>query len=364
MSDEEYSEYSELSDISSMESSDDDDLELLLDEERIKNENYLENIVPEYSETVFFEHFRLGRQTVHNITERFQISQYFNSQVGQYGNISALHQVHIYLWYVGHQTASFRDVGDRFDVTISSVNRIIHRLSMFLSNLSPEILRWPNEDEKRISENHFRASGFPNVIGAIDGTHIKLDKAENDPDSYLNRKGYYSIQMQAVCDHRRKIIDVFIGYPGSVHDSRIFSNSPLKASLQEKCGRYFLLGDSGYPLLPNLLTPYKDRGNLTRRQQNYNVQLSKNRYIIEHCFGVLKQKFRQLYHLKIRRTRLICHFIRAACVLHNMALDDYFVVDVEPVEIYNNILGDEENDGDENMEARVIRDQVANTLPM
>ncbi|KAL1492459.1 hypothetical protein ABEB36_010711 [Hypothenemus hampei] len=170
--------------------------------------------------------------------------------------------------------------------------------------------------------------------------------------------------MQAVCDHRKKIIDVFIGYPGSVHDSRIFSNSPLKASLQEKCGRYFLLGDSGYPLLPNLLTPYKDRGNLTRRQQNYNVQLSKNRYIIEHCFGVLKQKFRQLYHLKIRRTRLICHFIRAACVLHNMALDNYFVVDVEPVEIYNNILGDEENDGDENMEARVIRDQVANTLPM
>ena len=72
--------------------------------------------------------------------------------------------------------------------------------------------------------------------------------------------------MQAVCDHRRKIIDVFIGYPGSVHDSQVYRNSPLKNNLRERCGRYFLLGDSGYPLQVNLLTLYKDWGNLTRRQ--------------------------------------------------------------------------------------------------
>nr|XP_023018368.1 putative nuclease HARBI1 [Leptinotarsa decemlineata] len=279
--------YSEVSDISSMTSSDDDDVELMLDlhEQRIKNKNYLEEIVPQYSEEVFFEHFRLTRQTAGQLGERFEMSPNFNSQVGQYRNILALQQVLIYLWYIGHQTSSFRDVADRFGVTISSIHRIIHRITMFLSNLSPEIIKWPNENEKQIIKEHFFANGFPNVIGAIDGTHIKVDKPENDPDSYINRKGYYSIQMQAVCDHRRKIIDVFIGYPGSVHDSRVFRNSPLKNRLEEKCGRYYLLGDSGYPLLPNLLTPYKDRGNLTRRQQNYNLKLSKNRYVIEHKKG-------------------------------------------------------------------------------
>ena len=132
--------------------------------------------------------------------------------------------------------------------------------------------------------------------------------------------------MQAVCDHRRKIIDVFIGYPGSVYDSRVFRNSALKNNLRERCGRYFLLGDSGYPLQENLLTPYKNRGNLTRRQTNYNIKLSKSRYVIEHCFGVLKQKFRQLFHVKLRSVQLIVHFIRAACVLHNIALDDTFVI--------------------------------------
>ena len=67
--------------------------------------------------------------------------------------------------------------------------------------------------------------------------------------------------MQAVCDHRLKIIDVFIGYPVSVHDSSVFRNSPLSESLEEKCGLYYLLADSGYPLLPNLLTPYKNEKN-------------------------------------------------------------------------------------------------------
>lgn len=176
--------------------------------------------------------------------------------------------------------------------------------------------------------------------------------------------------MQTVCDHKRKILDVFIGFPGSVHDSRVFRNSPLKNTLEEKCGRYFILGDSGYPLQSNLLTPYKDRGHLTRRQQNYNVKLSQNRYVIEHTFGILKQKFRQMYHLKIRSIRFIAHFIRAACVLHNIALDEDLFLNVydpdEDVPLMANPVQEEVNsDGEaDDVGAAVIRDRVANALPL
>lgn len=142
--------------------------------------------------------------------------------------------------------------------------------------------------------------------------------------------------MQAVCDHRRRIRDVFIGYPGSVHDARVFRNSPLSTNLQRMCGRYFLLGDSAYPLKSNLLVPFKDRGQLTPRQLNFNLQLSKNRYVIEHTFGILKQKFRQLYHIKLRNMQYIVHFIRAACVLHNVCIDDE--VDFENIDQEENVL--------------------------
>lgn len=96
---------------------------------------------------------------------------------------------------MGYQTSSFKDVGNRFDVSISSVNRIINRITIFLSNLFPQMITWPDEDEKCVIENHFRQNGFPQVIGAIDGTHIKIDKPEIDFESYINRKGYYSIKV-------------------------------------------------------------------------------------------------------------------------------------------------------------------------
>lgn len=66
---------------------------------------------------------------------------------------------------------------------------------MFLSNLSRQVIRWPNERDKAASEQYFSENGFPGAFGAIDGCHIKIDKPENDPESYMNRKGFYSIQV-------------------------------------------------------------------------------------------------------------------------------------------------------------------------
>ncbi|KAF2885304.1 hypothetical protein ILUMI_20870 [Ignelater luminosus] len=141
---------------------------------------------------------------------------------------------------------------------------------------------------------------FLSVVELMDGSHIKMDKPSTDPESYVNRKGYYSIQLQVVCDHNMRIMDVYVGYPGSIHDSRMFRTFPLAETLlQEK---------------------YWDH--LTRAQTTYNLKRSKNRYIIEHCFGLLKQKFRQLYHIKLRSSADIVHLIRVCCVLHNLALED------------------------------------------
>lgn len=57
-----------------------------------------------------------------------------------------------------------------------------------------------------------------------------------DPNSYINRKLYYSIHMQKTVNHNIKFIDIFIGYPGSVHDARVFRNSTIRNDLYELCG--------------------------------------------------------------------------------------------------------------------------------
>ncbi|CAI2200104.1 13133_t:CDS:2, partial [Funneliformis geosporum] len=68
--------------------------------------------------------------------------------------------------------------------------------------------------------------GFQNVIGAINGTHFILTEAPiQDPIAYFTRKKRYAIQCQGIVDFKGIFINYVIGWPGSVHDVRVYSNS-------------------------------------------------------------------------------------------------------------------------------------------
>ena len=38
--------------------------------------------------------------------------------------------------------------------------------------------------------------GFPGIIGLIDGTHIRIRAPEDDPDAYIDRKKFFSLNVQ------------------------------------------------------------------------------------------------------------------------------------------------------------------------
>ena len=44
----------------------------------------------------------------------------------------------------------------------------------------------------------FEEGGFPGVVGVIDGTHISIRAPTEDPDAYINRKKFYSLQLQVL----------------------------------------------------------------------------------------------------------------------------------------------------------------------
>lgn len=52
-----------------------------------------------------------------------------------------------------------------------------------------------------------------------------------------------------VYDHEKMIRDIFVVYPGSVHYSRVLRRSNLFAALPQRCGEYYILGDSEYTCL-------------------------------------------------------------------------------------------------------------------
>ena len=69
--------------------------------------------------------------------------------------------------------------------------------------------------------------GFAQAAGAIDGSHIPIVCPDESAPNYYNFKGYYSIIMKAMVDFCGLYMDVYIGWPGKVHDAHVFVNSSL-----------------------------------------------------------------------------------------------------------------------------------------
>ena len=55
---------------------------------------------------------------------------------------------------------------------------------------------------------------------------------KDNPLDYWNWKQFHSIVMQAVVDHRYLFRDIYIRWPGSVHDARVLANSDVFARAQ------------------------------------------------------------------------------------------------------------------------------------
>ena len=62
-------------------------------------------------------------------------------------------------------------------------------------------------------------------IGAIDGFEIEIRQPLNRIAAYTSRKCKTTVKVQAVATWDLKFIDVSVGWPGSMHDSRIYSLS-------------------------------------------------------------------------------------------------------------------------------------------
>ncbi|XP_011704880.1 PREDICTED: putative nuclease HARBI1 [Wasmannia auropunctata] len=220
---------------------------------------------------------------------------------------------------------SYRSICDRFNVGRATGLRAVRRVTRALFNIAHEFISWPSGEQAQTVINKFKEnSRFPNTIGAIDGTHIKIEGPKENAADYINRKGYHSIQLQVVCDYRAFITHCYVGHPGSVHDQRVFRQSEVATYLNDEAKFPFdshIVGDCAYALHERLLVPFKDNGHLSAAQEYYNFCLSSARIVVERCFGLLKGRLRSLmYCLPMTRVDLMAEFVVACCVIHNICI--------------------------------------------
>ena len=259
-------------------------------------------------------------------------------------------RVALTLWFLA-TGADYRTIGHLFGVAKSTVCVVTKEVcSCIVSLLLPQYIKIPKGSSlKKVVEGFFRDHGFPQCAGAVDGTHIPIVSPELCPAGYYNRKGWHSILMQGTVNNEGLFIDIYVGWPGRVHDARVFANSSLF-----KCGQdkkllpnwtkrigskdvpLVILGDPAYPLLDWLMKAFPDNGHLTREQRTFNYRLSRARVVVEHSYGKLKGRWRCLLKRLDVNVFDVPELVAACCVLHNICeihgdsfSDEWIDTDVE-----------------------------------
>ena len=226
----------------------------------------------------------------------------------------------------------YRTIAELFGLGRATVCTIVlETCSVIATHLMPQFVKIPHGEALREVVRGFDHLGFPQAAGAIDGTHIPIVRPEENSTDYYNRKGFHSIIMQAVVDHRGIFTDIYIGWPGRVHDARVFANSDLfhrgcngnlfpdwRKCLGNVDVPLLLLGDPAYPLLPWLMKPYSWLVGMPAKKKKFNCHLSKARVVVENAFGQMKGRWRCLLKRMDNHVENVPHFVPACVVLHNV----------------------------------------------
>jgi hypothetical protein len=301
--------------------------------------------------------------------------------------ISSEHRLAIFLYHIT-QGNGYSSITDLFAVGKSTISNIIRDVSKaIVQQLSGKYIRFSDVDEAMRSMEFWREkSGIPGVIGCIDGTHISIIQPAYSGTAYCNRKGIYSINVQgnvfprylclllATVDHKKRFIELTVGWPGSVGDGRIFSNSFLKANLEKLLSNLpsipvatrtsstsretqyenvpaFILADSAYPSTSRIVPTFKNNEcNRNRDIKKLNAKLASIRYYVENAFCLCKGRFRLLNRaLECAREDVIraSFLITAIFVLHNFLIDESDDTPIDAVEeVMDEDVTDDEDDDD------------------
>ncbi|KAK0142242.1 putative nuclease HARBI1 [Merluccius polli] len=209
-----------------------------------------------------------------------------------------------------YASGSFYEViGDGLAVRKSAVGHVVHSVSSALTELMGQYVKWPeNEDAMaRTKRKFFSLGGMPNTIGAIDCTHVHIQAPRSREWEYVTVIERAGTALTCSLWGMLTLLSPTVSYDGL--------GLYTMPKLQQTTPDGILLGDSGYPLLPWLMTPFATVTNDS--QQRYNSVHATTRGTIERLNGVIKRRFACLNYLRVESQKA-CHIICACIVLHNI----------------------------------------------
>ena len=171
----------------------------------------------------FYNCFRM-RRSVFTMLHDILVADYGLQSTSQMSSIESLA---LFLWMVGAPESNSQ-AADRFERSASTVSNKFHHVLDCIDRMAGDYIR-PNDPtftqvHPKLTNPRFWLH-FKDAIRAIDGTHIPVTVAEKDKMQYMNRKGFTSQNVLAICDFDMRFTFVVAGWSGSVHDTRVWTDA-------------------------------------------------------------------------------------------------------------------------------------------
>ncbi|KAK4420122.1 protein ALP1-like [Sesamum alatum] len=264
--------------------------------------------------------------------------------------------------------ASFSAVSRRFSLDSSTACRAFYSVCKAIVENLGHLFEF-NSDINRIIVG-FGWISLPNCCGVLGIEKFELE------GHLMGENG--SLLVQALVDSEGRFLDVSAGWPGTNKPEDILKRSKLFSGIEESKNYLngpsfelnsgnsipqYILGDSCYPLLPWLLTPYSENNReLSSSETAFNEVHHRGMELMGMAFAKVKQRWKLVgKKWKEQCIEAFPFVIVSCCLLHNFLIKCSEILPEEHAEGYRD-GGFPVFDGEDNESGKRIRDALASHL--
>jgi hypothetical protein len=286
----------------------------------------------------FLCHYRTTRESFHDLVRLIAHHPVFQSPANaKRKQAKPEYQLLVLLKYLGAQgnAATNKSLGRHFGIGDGTVELYRKRALEAISSLEDRVVYWPEEAKRKEMSRRIEAIyHIPDCVGIVDCTLLPLEtKPSLYGEDYRCRNSdddQFALNVLMVSDDLGRVLYFIAGWPGPVHDNRIWRNCKMNLHANKFFRpKEYLLGDAafipGAHMIPAFTRP-QSNDNMPPEESKFNKLLAEPLVKSKHCIGLLKGRFPWLKNIRIiihekKNLKEINKYIRAAVILHNLLID-------------------------------------------
>lgn len=174
--------------------------------------------------STFIEDFRVDQSVVDELLGK--IGPLLQHKTKRNKALSPEQRLLTTLHWMGHGS-QYHVNGRAHGVHKSTVCRNVHNVSHLINeHFFHDYVRWP-DDVSLIARDFENIAGFPDIVGLIDGTLVRIEAPTADEPAYVDRNNNHSVNLTLVGGPKHEFFFASCKCPGSVQDSRALRVSNL-----------------------------------------------------------------------------------------------------------------------------------------